>query len=168
MGGVKTIDMSTWHTETMTKAMCSHKTKTQADGSKTESLAAQLIRRLISCVFTQNMTNMKASSQWKTQAACHTKQEKNRESKTKTTNAHGQRSARPKRTRDRMLPQQDQTWSVSVRTPTWNQTWAWNKTRVPGSEHHAPTWNRACRQESSQENKTRRECQGSVTKTWIN
>ncbi len=93
----------------------------------------QLIRRLISRVFTQNMTNMKARSQWKTQAACHTEQDKTRESKMKTTNAHGQRSAQPERTRDRMLRLQDQAWGMSVRTPTRNQNWAWNKTRVPNT-----------------------------------
>ncbi len=127
----------------------------------------QLIRRLINHVFTQNMTNVKAHSQWKTQAACHTEKDQIRESKM---NAHGQRSARPERIRDPTLPQQDQTWSVSVRTPTRNQNWAWNKTRVSGSEHHAPTWTRARRQEStleaalSPENKTRRESHKTMNK----
>ncbi len=76
-------------------------------------------------------------------------QDKTRERKMKTMNVHGQRRAQPKRTRDHILPQQDQTWSASLRTPTRNQNRAWNKTRVPGSEHHTPTWNKARRREST-------------------
>ncbi len=43
------------------------------------------------------------------------------------------------------------------------------KTWVPGSEHHAPTWNKVRRRESAltHENRTWREYQGSVTKPWI-
>ncbi len=102
----------------------------------------QLIRRLISHAFTQNMTIMKARSQWKTQAACHAEQDKIREGKMKTTHAHRQRSARPEQTRDRTLPQQDQNLEHACPNPNTNQHWAWNKTRVPGYEQ---TCNRARR-----------------------
>jgi len=64
MGGVKTIDIRAHGTQkTKTKAMCSHKTKTQAHGQQTnhqpcakQDTNTQLMRELISHVFTQDMT----------------------------------------------------------------------------------------------------------------
>lgn len=71
------------------------------------------------------------------------------------------------------------TWSVSVRSPIRKPEPSLNKTGVPESEHHAPKGNRARRRERarssstleparSPENKTRGECQSSVTKPRIN
>ncbi len=64
MGRVKTIDMRAYCTQkTKTKAMCSHKIKTQAHGQQTnhqpcakQDTNTQLMRILISYVFTQDMT----------------------------------------------------------------------------------------------------------------
>ncbi len=63
MGGVKTIDMRAHGTQkTKTKAMCSHKTKTQAHGQQTNhqpcaklDTIMQLMRILISREITQDM-----------------------------------------------------------------------------------------------------------------
>ncbi len=64
MGGVKTIDKEHMaHNKTKTEATCSHKTKTQAHGQQTnpqpcakQETNTQLIRKLTSHVFTQDMT----------------------------------------------------------------------------------------------------------------
>ncbi len=64
MGRVKTNDMRAHGTQkTKTKAMCSHKTKTQAHGQQTshqpcaeQDTNTQLMRKLITHVFTQDMT----------------------------------------------------------------------------------------------------------------
>ncbi len=81
MGGVKTIDMRAHGTQkTKTKAMCSHKTKTQAHGQQTnhqpcakQDTNTQLMRKLISHVFTQDMTTGKhaANEKHKLRATVH-------------------------------------------------------------------------------------------------
>ncbi len=213
MGGVKTIDMSTWHTENKrclrleaalhrmtskyhesdkradrslclrialallwchtliilrntassrthlkTKAMCSHKIKTQA-GQQNKSSAmcktghehAANENTYKPRVHTRH-ENMKACSQWKTQAACHTAQDitwmhtanKNTNCVQHKTQHTWTEEYTAERTQDRTLTQQDRTWSTSVRTPKPKL-----KTWVPGSEHHAPTRNKARRRESA-------------------
>ncbi len=83
MGGVKTIDMRAHDTQkTKTKAMCSHKTKTQAHGQQSKSPAMCKTGHEHAAnenthkprVHTRH-DNMKARSQWKTRAACHTAQD---------------------------------------------------------------------------------------------
>ncbi len=62
--GSRQIDESTWHTEKLgQEATCSHKTETQAHGQQTnhqpcakQDMNTQLMRKLISHVFTQDMT----------------------------------------------------------------------------------------------------------------
>ncbi len=64
MGGVKKIDMRARGTQkTRTEATCSHKTETQAHGQQTnhqpcakQDMNTQLMRKLISHVFTQDVT----------------------------------------------------------------------------------------------------------------
>ncbi len=114
---------------------------------------------------TQNKTKLEKARSWRTSCV-------------QQNNTHGQRSARPERTRDRTLPQQDETWSVSVRTSTRNQNWAWTRQecRDPNTtlQHETEHADERARSSStlkatrSPENKTRGECQGSVKKTPIN
>ncbi len=147
MGGVKTIDMRAHGSQKLWQKPCAHiKQKHKHMVSKTESLAMcrtgheHAANKETHKPHVHTKHDKHESMQpMNTQAACHTEQDKTRESKTKTTKTHGQRSALSERTRDRMLPQQEKTWNVSIRTPTRNHNGAWNKTRVPGSEHHAPT-----------------------------
>ncbi len=115
------IDMRAHGTQkTRTEATCSHKTKTQAHGQETihqpcakQDTNTQLMRKLISHVFTQDMT-----------------------------------------------------------------TWKHAANEIQNPKHHAPTRNKVRRRERahcsitlenahSHENRTWRECQGSVTKPWI-
>ncbi len=86
-----------------------------------------------SCVPHSTRYNMNARSQWK----------------------HGLR-ATPQNTRDRTLTMRQ--WDTNVRTP---DTKPKLKTWVPGSEHHAPTWNKARRWESAQIERAQ-----SCTLTW--
>ncbi len=147
MGGVKTIDMRAHGSQKLWQKPCAHiKQKHKHMVSKTESLAMcrtgheHAANKETHKPHVHTKHDKHESTQpMNTQAACHTEPDKTRESKTKTTKTHGQRSALPEQTWDRMLPQKEKTWNVSVRTPTWNHNGAWNKTRVPGSEHHAPT-----------------------------
>ncbi len=73
-----------------------------------------------------------------------------------------------------MLTKRDRTWSTSIRTPTRNRnsihecrdpnTTLQHKTRHADERAHgSSTFEAAC----SHENRTWRECQGSVTKPWI-
>ncbi len=120
--------------------------------------------------------NMKACSQWNTQAACHTAQDITwmhaadntkcvQHNKTHVERrACGQANSRPHTPTKRQ--------NVEHEYPNPN-TKPKLKTWVPGSKHHAPTRNKARRQESaleaarSHETQTWREYQGSVTKPWI-
>ncbi len=169
MGGVKTIDMRAHGTQiTKTKAMCSHKTKHKAHGQqnklpamcKTGHEQAANENTHKPRVHTRH-DNMKARSQWKTRAACHTAQDitwmhaadKNTncvQNHTHTT--HVDKRARGRANSSRTLTQWDRTWSASVRTPTQDMRL---KTWVPGSEHHAPTQNKARRRESARLEHTR-------------
>ncbi len=129
MGGVKTIDMRANGTQrTKTKAMCSHKTKTQAHGQqnklpamcKTGHEHAANENTHKPRVHTRQ-DNMKAHSQWNTWA-CHTAQDITwMHAADKNTNCvqHQNtwtRECVAERTRDRTLTQRDRTWSASVRT----------------------------------------------------
>ncbi len=159
MGGVKTIDMRAHGTQkTKTKAMCSHKTKPQAHGQQNKSPAMCKTRHEHAAnenthkphVHTRHY-NMKARSQWKTRAACHTAQDitwmhavdKNTncvQHHTHTT--HVDKRARTMRQNmERECPNPD----TKPKLKTW----------VPGSEHNAPTPNKAHRQESAQLEHTR-------------
>ncbi len=97
--------------------------------------------------------NMKACSQWNTQAACHTAQYITwMHAADKNTNyvqqhkTRGQESAQPSEfERECLKP------DTKPKLKTW----------VPGSEHHAPTRNKACRWESAWLERT-----GSRTLTW--
>ncbi len=111
------------------------------------------------CVHTRH--DMKACSQWRTQAASYTGTRQNITWKstgadkkhvaeheprvTQNTTQLTWRSARLEWTQDRTLTQQDRTWSMSVLTPTRSQNRGLNKAWVPGSEHPAPTWNKETR-----------------------
>ncbi len=81
--GSRQIDMRAHGTpKTRTEAACSHKTKTQAHGQQTKSPAmcktghehAANEKNHKPRVYTRH-DNMKARSQWNTQAACHTAQD---------------------------------------------------------------------------------------------
>ncbi len=148
--------------------LMTHKPRLHTNHVKHKSM--QPVKKKTCCM--QHSTGQKHSMQLIKQAVCNkTRVRKAEHGRTRTVSKTkhktcGQRSTWPERTRDCRLPQQERTWSMSVRTPAWNQNL--NKTRVPGSE--APSWNKAHRREivCSQENKTRGECQVSVTKPCIN
>ncbi len=160
MGGVKTIDMRAHGTQkTKTIAMCSNKTKTQAHGQQNKSPAARI---LISRVFTQDMTTWKhaANEIHELRATPHT--------------THVDKRARGRANSSRTLTQWDRTLSTSIRTPTQNRnsrhecrdpnTMLQHKTRHADERAHGSSTLEAAR---SHENRTWRECQGSVTKPWI-
>ncbi len=81
--GSRQIDMRALGTQkTRTKATCSHKTKTQAHGQQTihqpcakQDMNMQLMRKLISHVFTQHMKTRKHRANEKTPAVCITAQD---------------------------------------------------------------------------------------------
>ncbi len=137
MGVVKTIDMRTHGTQkTMTKAMCSHKTKTQAHGLQNKSLAMCKTGHEHAAnenthkprVHTRH-DNIKARSQNNTQAAFHTAQDITlMHTADKNTNCVQHKSQHTwteecaaERTQDCTLTQQDRTWSASVQTPSRNR-----------------------------------------------
>ncbi len=165
VGGVNTIDMRAHGTQkTKIKAMCSHKTKTQAHGQQNKSPAMCKTGHEYTAnenthkprVHTRH-DNMNAHSQWKTRTVCNNTrwQEKHaaehKPCATQNTThvdrrAHGRANSRPHaHTRQNM---EGECYNPDTKL----------KTRVPGSEHYAPTRNKARRW---------RECQGSVTKPWI-
>ncbi len=181
MGGVKTIDMRAHGTQkTKTKAMC-YKQKHKHMASKTnqqpcakqDSYAANE-NTYKPCVLTRH-DNMKARSQWKTQditwmhAAC-----KNTRWQEKHATDTWTEECAAEQTRDCTATQQDRTWSVSIRTPTRNRnsrhecqdskTTLQYETRHADKRVHGLSTLEAAH---SHENKTWRECQGSVTKPWI-
>ncbi len=106
--GSRQIDMRAHGTQrTKTKATCSHKTKTHAHGQQTnhqpcakQDINTQLMRKLISHVFTQDMTTWKHAANEYTSCVPHSTRYN---MKTRT------------------LTQRDRTWSVSVRTPSRNR-----------------------------------------------
>ncbi len=125
--------------KTRTEATCSHKTKTQAHGQQTihqpcakQDMNTQLMRKLISHVFTQDMITWKhaANEIHKLHATQHkTYHECTQPIKTRTacnTTKHTRtEECAAERTRDHTLPQRDRTWSASVRTPTRNRFLVW-------------------------------------------
>ncbi len=180
MGGVKTIDMRAHGTQkTKTKAMCSHKTKTQAHGQQNKSPAMCKTRHEHAAnenthkphVHTRHY-NMKARSQWKTRAACHTAQDITwMHAADKNTNCvqhhthttHVDKRARGRANSSRTLTQRDRTWSASVRTPTRNRN-SRHECRDPNTtlQHETRHTDKRSRSSStletacSPENKTRR------------
>ncbi len=151
--------------KTKTKALCSHKTKQLAHGQQNKSPAmcktghehAANENNHKPHVHTRH-DNMKACSQWDTQAACHTTQDitwmhaanKNKNCMHTTRyvdrRAHDRANSRPYAHTTRQ-----NIWSASVQTPTRPKLKTW----MPGSEHHAQTRNKACRRESAQLEHTR-------------
>ncbi len=102
--------------------------------------------------------NMKARSQWlyKLRATQHKIQHKCTqpiETRTacNTTKPTWTRVRGAERTRDRALTQ----WQKMERECPNPVTWPKLKTWVPGSKHHAPTWNKARRRESARHEHTR-------------
>ncbi len=188
MGGVKTIDMRAHGTQkTKTKAMCSHKTKTQAHGQQNKSpamcktghehAANENTHKLR--VHTRH-DDIKARSQWNTWAACHTAQDitwmhaadKNTDCvQHHTHTTHVDKRARGRANSSRTLTQWDRTWSASVRTPTRNRN-SRHECRDPNTtlQHKTRHADKGARGSStleaahSHKNRTWRECQGSVTK----
>ncbi len=151
--GSRQIDMRAHGTQkTKTKAMCSHKTKTQVHGQQTNNQPCAGCKTHKPRVHTRH-DNMKARSQWNTQAACHTAQDITwMHAADKNTNcvqhnkthmdrrACGRANSRPhthtkRQNVERECPNPD----TKPKLKTW----------VPGSEHHAPTWNKARRWEST-------------------
>ncbi len=158
MGGVKPIDMRAQGTQkTKTEATCSHTTKTQAHGQQTnhqpcakQDTNMQLMRKLISHVFTQDMTTLN-----------HADNEKHKLHATQHKTKH--ECMQPIKTRTACNTTKH-TWteehvSLCEHTHTMRQnverecpnpdTKPKLKTWLPGSEHHAPTWNKARRRESA-------------------
>ncbi len=150
------------HTKQKHKHMAS---KTNHQPCAKQDTNTQLMRTLISRVHTRH-DNMKARSQWNTRAACHTAQDitwmhaadKNTNCvQHHTHNTRGQESARPSE-----LEPHAQTMRQNMEREYPNpDTKPKLKTWVPGSEHHAPTQNKARRRESARLEHTR-----SRTLTW--
>ncbi len=93
--------------KTRTEATCSHKTETEAHGQQTnhrpcakQDMNRQLMRKLISHVFTQDMTTLKHAADKNTNCVPHSTR-------------HNMNA--------RTLTQRDRMWSVSVRTPSRNR-----------------------------------------------
>ncbi len=98
----------------------------------------QLIRRLINHVFTQNMTKVK------THSLCFSLEHSSTQNKTKQDKAkrrqrihtdrevHGPSEPETPRSHSKTKP------GAWVSEPQHETNWAWNKTRVSGSENHAP------------------------------
>ncbi len=142
--------------KTRTEATCSDKTKTQAHGQQTncqpcakQDMNMKLMRKLISHVFTQDMTTWKHAANEYTSCVPH--------STRYNTNA-------------RKLTQTDRTWSASVRTPSCNRnsrhecrdpnTTLQHETRHADERAHGSSTLEAAR---SHETRTWQEYQGSVT-----
>ncbi len=142
--GSRQIDMRAHGTQkTRTEATCSHKTETQAHGQQTnhqpcakQDMNRQLMRKLISHMFTQDMTTWKHAANEYTSCVPHSTRYN---MKTRT------------------LTQRDRTWSVSVRTPSRNET----QDMSAGIRTPRSTWNKARRRESARLEHTR-----SRTLTW--
>ncbi len=151
--GSRQIDMRARGTQkTRTEATCSHKTETQAHGQQTnhqpcakQDMNTQLMRKLISHVFTQDMTTWKHAANEYTSCVPHStrynkcKQPIETCTACNTTKHTWTRVRGAERTRDRALTQ----WQKMERECPNPVTWPKLKTWVPGSKHHAHTRSRA-------------------------
>ncbi len=135
----------------------------------------QLMRKLISHVFTQDMTTWKHAANEYTSCVPHSTRQHECTQQIKTRTAcHNtkrmwteERAAErvAERTWDRTLTQRDRTWSASVQTPTWTETQDMSAgIRTPRYNTKQVTQTRALEATHSHKNRTWRECQGSVTK----
>ncbi len=128
--GSRQIDTRARGTQkTRTEATCSHKTETQAHGQQTnhqpcakQDMNTQLMRKLISHVFTQDMTTWKHAANEYTSCVPHsTRYNKcTQPIETRTacnTTKHVDKSARC-RANSRPRTHSDRKWSASVRTPS--------------------------------------------------
>ncbi len=192
MGGVKTIDMRAHGTQiTKTKAMCSHKTKHKAHGQqnklpamcKTGHEHAANENTHKPRVHTRH-DNMKARSQWKTRAACHTAQDITwMHAADKNTNCvqnhtHTQHTWTRERAAERTRAARSHNETEhgarvsEPRLKTWDSR---HECRDPNTtlQHKTRHADERARSSStleaahSHKNRTWRECQGSVTKPWI-
>ncbi len=148
--GSRQIDMRAHGTQkTRTEATCSHKTNHQPCAKQDTN--TQLMRKLISHVFTQDMTTWKHAANEYTSYVPH--------STRYNTNA-------------RTLTQRDRTWSTSVQTPSRNRN-SRHECRDPNTtlqhETRHADWESVQTLEAARSHETQawREYQGSVTKPWI-
>ncbi len=116
-----------------------------------QDMNTQLMRKLISHVFTQDMTTWNHAANEYTSCVPHStrynKCTQPIETRTwcNTTKHTWTRVRGAERTWDRALTQ----WQKMERECPNPVTWPKLKTWVPGSKHHAPTWNKARRRESA-------------------
>ncbi len=132
MGGSRQLTWEHMAHRKLRQAICSHKTKTQAHGQQInhqpcakQDTNTQLMRILISHVFTQDMTT------WK-----HTANEKHKLRATPQNTTHVDRRARGwansrphTHTTRRNMERECPNTVTKLKLKTW----------VPGSKHHAPT-----------------------------
>ncbi len=134
--GSRQIDMRARGTQkTRTEATCSHKTKTQAHGQQTnhqpcakQDMNMQLMRKLISHVFTQDMTTWKHAANEYTSCVPHSTRYNINAAADRNTNCvqhnktHVDKSAQC-RANSRPRTHNDRKWSASVRTPSRDRNW---------------------------------------------
>ena len=151
MGGVKTIDEGTWKPRQKPCAYTKQKHKHMASKPIT-SHVLELDKHAANEQTHQPRVHSRQHAASENQAACNN---------TKHWRPH---TPTTRQNMERECP-------VPDTKPKLSKTW------VPGSEHHAPTWNRTRRREHTAravskprthiKTMTWRECQGSVTKPWM-
>ncbi len=160
MGGSRQLTWEHMAHRKLRQAICSHKTKTQAHGQQInhqpcakQDTNTQLMRILISHVFTQDMTT------WK-----HAANEKHKLRATSQNTTHVDRSeletAHSHKKTESCHKTETQDMSAGIQTPCSNTP---HTRHADESAHGSSTRETVC----SHENRTCRECQGSVTKPWI-